>query len=706
LDPRDDTAYFELGETYLKLRQGNDAFQVFSRAVSINPDNLKAQLKVGQILLLGKQTEEARKKAELILEKSPNNMEALSLIAGVQIQEKNIDSAFESLKKAISIDPNHPGTQLSLARLYVLNGEIDQAEQAYQKAISVDPSSRFAHVELSRLYARRGEWDKAETVLKEMIQASASKSQDLQILARFYESQKRWDQTEKTYLEAVDASPPGDVTALLNLGGYYARRQSYDKALEAVQKAAEIKEDDPNILVSIAHLHFDFKKFEDAEATVNEVLAKDNGNVSANYLKGRLYLLRKDFANARERFDLVVRERPSNAMAHYFRALTLIGMGEARLAQRDLLKAVELNPQMLDARLILAEFYLHDRNRELAKRQIEKASKLAPQDVRTLLIQGNLRILERDAKGAEEAFKEVVELSPEYAPGHYRLGLLYYLTARQEDALNSFQKALELDPGQTNALALMVGIYVRDKKFNEAFELCRRQKQAVDENPFLQAVIEYIEGNIFQARKDSDRALESFRKAIETDPNVLASYVALARMYGQLGKLDQAISQYEAVLNKNPNYLGGYMAIGTIYEQKGDGEKAETYYRKALEIKRDFAPAANNLAWNLADRGGNIDEALKFAQIAKEKMPKNPAVMDTLGWIYYLKGTYLNAIAELQDSVQLAPDNPAINYHLGMAYYKNNKEDGAKEFLEKALELDPNFKDAEEARKILNELKR
>jgi Tfp pilus assembly protein PilF len=41
-----------------------------------------------------------------------------------------------------------------------------------------------------------------------------------------------------------------------------------------------------------------------------------------------------------------------------------------------------------------------------------------------------------------------------------------------------------------------------------------------------------------------------------------------------------------------------------------------------------------------------------------------------------------------------------------MAYYKNNKEDGAKEFLEKALELDPNFKDAEEARKILNELKR
>ena len=39
--------------------------------------------------------------------------------------------------------------------------------------------------------------------------------------------------------------------------------------------------------------------------------------------------------------------------------------------------------------------------------------------------------------------------------------------------------------------------------------------------------------------------------------------------------------------------------------------------------------------------------------------------MDTLGWIYYLKGSYLNAISELQDSVELVPDNPIVNYHLG-----------------------------------------
>ena len=122
------------------------------------------------------------------------------------------------------------------------------------------------------------------------------------------------------------------------------------------------------------------------------------------------------------------------------------------------------------------------------------------------------------------------------------------------------------------------------------------------------------------------------------------------------------------------------------------------------DAKEDFGAAANNLAWKLTEKGDNIDEALNYARIAKEQMPKNPSVMDTLGWIYYLKGSYLNAISELQDSVELVPDNPIINYHLGMSLYKNNKPDAASEYLAKALELNPEFKGAEEAKKVLEEI--
>jgi cytochrome c-type biogenesis protein CcmH/NrfG len=101
LDPKDDEAYVELGETHLKLRETREAFQAFSTAASVNPENLKAQLKVGQMLLLGRQTEEAKKKAELILDKAPDHVEGLSLLSGVQLQEKTLTAPSDPGKGGI-----------------------------------------------------------------------------------------------------------------------------------------------------------------------------------------------------------------------------------------------------------------------------------------------------------------------------------------------------------------------------------------------------------------------------------------------------------------------------------------------------------------------------------------------------------------------------------------------------------------------------
>lgn len=704
LDPKNDSAYYELGDIYLKLKQGSEAFQSFSRAASVNPDNLKAQLKVGQMFLLGKNTEEARKKAELVLEKSPDNVEALSLLSGVQIQEKDPDAAIATLEKAASIDPKDFKIQLSLARMFLLKQDFDSAEKAYLRAVSLNSDSHVAYIELSRLYGTKGEWDKAESELKKMIRASGSSYRNLYVLARFYESRKKWDLAEKTYLEAVESTPKEDVSPLMNLGAYYGRRDSYDQALEAMEKASAAKEDDLNILAAIAQLHFDFKKTEEAESVVDKILEKDQGHVNANFLKGRLEILRKDFTKAGERFDLVVRERPRSDMAHYFKALALFGKGEGKLAQQELVKTVELNPRHLDARLILVETYLRERNKELARQQIDSTVELAPRNERVLMLQGDLKILERDAVGAEAAFKKVVELYPDHAPAYIRLGSIYLIQKKPEEARKSFEMALELNPQQVDAMASLVGIHVQNKKFDAALEVCDKQKQKLAENVSGLALIEYLEGNVFLAQKDLQKARERFETAIEKDPNVLAPYVALARIYVHENKLDDAVTQYETIIGKDPKYLAGYMTLGTIYEQQGDGEKAEQYYRKALEINKDFAPAANNLAWNLAERGKNIDEALGFAQAAKEKMTENAAVMDTLGWIYYLKGSYLSAIEEFRDSVTLDPENPVLYYHLGLAYRKNNQPEKARESLERALKIDKNFKWAEEARKALSEM--
>jgi tetratricopeptide (TPR) repeat protein len=78
--------------------------------------------------------------------------------------------------------------------------------------------------------------------------------------------------------------------------------------------------------------------------------------------------------------------------------------------------------------------------------------------------------------------------------------------------------------------------------------------------------------------------------------------------------------------------------------------------------------------------------------------------MDTLGWVYYKKGLYDNAIAEFTDCLEKMPDNPTVIYHLGMAYYKKGELQNARAELTKALQLDENFTGADEAKRVLAEL--
>jgi Flp pilus assembly protein TadD len=93
-----------------------------------------------------------------------------------------------------------------------------------------------------------------------------------------------------------------------------------------------------------------------------------------------------------------------------------------------------------------------------------------------------------------------------------------------------------------------------------------------------------------------------------------------------------------------------------------------------------------------------------LAQIAREQLPQDPNVADTLGWLYYKKEAYLRAISFLKEAAEKAPDNPTIQYHLGMAYYKNGDKAAAKKALEASLKLSGNYPGSEEAKKVLQQL--
>ncbi|MBW1867106.1 MAG: tetratricopeptide repeat protein, partial [Deltaproteobacteria bacterium] len=296
------------------------------------------------------------------------------------------------------------------------------------------------------------------------------------------------------------------------------------------------------------------------------------------------------------------------------------------------------------------------------------------------------------------------KLDPQNPAGYFRLGLLQRLTKQYDSALTNLEKARAINPRLMDVFTNIVFLHSARKDFAAALEQCDRQARVVKDSPALLAVVYNLKGEVHLAQKKIKAAETCFQDALKQNPDYLRPYYAMARIYLKNRQEDKAIAQYQALLVKNPNQVVPHMLLGTIFDMQKRFDLSEEQYRTALEINPEFAPAANNLSYLLANQDKELDEALALAQIAKEKLPDDPGVMDTLGWILYKKGLYDSAINEFTDSLGKITDNPTIHYHLGMAYYKKQNLEKARIQMEKALSLAPSFDGVENARKILSEL--
>ena len=103
------------------------------------------------------------------------------------------------------------------------------------------------------------------------------------------------------------------------------------------------------------------------------------------------------------------------------------------------------------------------------------------------------------------------------------------------------------------------------------------------------------------------------------------------------------------------------------------------------------------------DGAENLDEALKLAEEAEQARPA-AGIIDTVGWVHYKRDEYDKAIEKFQKAIELSPLQPTIRYHLGLAYAKQGNKEMALQELNNAIRIDPDFKEAEDTRKVIEEL--
>ena len=164
------------------------------------------------------------------------------------------------------------------------------------------------------------------------------------------------------------------------------------------------------------------------------------------------------------------------------------------------------------------------------------------------------------------------------------------------------------------------------------------------------------------------------------------------------GNLFKAIKYYDLILSYDPKFLPAHLSLSRIYQKDNNMQKARETLDAILKIQDNYAPAANDLAYLLAEEGRELQKALHLARIAESQESSNPNYLDTLGWVYYKQKSYDLAINKLQESLKINQNSAVTNYHLGWAYYEMGKFEEARAQMRLSLKLDPDFVGSRKAR--------
>src|SRR5262249_10498397 len=205
-----------------------------------------------------------------------------------------------------------------------------------------------------------------------------------------------------------------------------------------------------------------------------------------------------------------------------------------------------------------------------------------------------------------------------------------------------------------------------------------------------------------------DYAIQVYNKAAgQLDKNGKAIgdvYLRLGETYRRKGDLDNAVQSLQKAREALPQNIVVLSTLGVTLDGAGRKPEAKQVYEATLKLQPDNAVVLNNLAFLLADSGGDLDDALTKAQRAKQMLPSLGEISDTLGWIYLKKRLPDNAIDIFKDLVAKQPNHSTYRYHLAMAYQQKGDKTRAMEQLKEALKYNPQSDEKRKIQELIQQL--
>ena len=340
------------------------------------------------------------------------------------------------------------------------------------------------------------------------------------------------------------------------------------------------------------------------------------------------------------------------------------------------------------------------------------------------------------AKALEKSL-DLESAHAEGAPAMKHLATVYYAEHRFDESLTLAQKAIDLNPRDITPYALIGDARSEMGEYEKAWAAYRKLQDPEDAQSAISGV-QYLEQSRESVQSfltgDTKAAIDHMRRAVAiavdsrmAKESIAWSQFTLGENYFQLGDLANAKAAYNDALKSYPDYHRALAGLARVSSAAGHLDDAIVLYKKAIsviplpayaaalgdvyaksgnggEAKKQFdlveyigrLNAFNQTVYNrelsvfYADHDIELQKALELARKEFE-VRHDIYTWDALAWALYKNSQPEQAAVAMKEALHLETNDALVLFHAGMIYERLGDAEKAKDYLHRAVALNPQF---------------
>ena len=709
----------------LKIKNYRCAKESFITIGELTEDSTEKLNGLAQVGLAERQYDLANNYLDQALDINPSLAISWQLKGLIAKAQKNIPDAIEYMQQAFKLSPDDPLILRHLADVYLASDHKEKAKSTINTILVTTPDDPFAILVNSWLQQDTELEAEAEARFKIMAAKIANLPNEyvekeeallfLRALVSF--RQQNFDKAARDFtllrkLDESDLTPvillaksyialgkEKDAIALLEsnqqllnvlpdtmamLGDLYINSGRNFKAVTLLEDLSTQHPDNLQVSLLQAKLFIARGKIEEGLSLVEGLLAKHPDDTTILFVHCILSLQSKAFFKANESIDKLLAIQPDDPLKLNIKGAIMIHLGEIEQAQIFILKALDILPNLLSAKMNLASTHFFkdeiSQSEALLNEIIADDAKHLP----ALLLLAKIQDRKQEFSAALKNYRTILFQDRQHIEALEGLVSIYVQQNELTIAINQLNKLRTIVPNHPKYVIDKAQIYLRLKDTdNAAKEIQILENLSQNNAPLLIAT-----HKLQVLNNDLDGAIRSISRAQMLQPQSLSIGVQFAELLLDNRKTELAASQINTLISRFSEEEDVIYLQARLAEQQGQLTKANQLYSRVLALNTSYDLALGKMYSLLAYGVSHQLFVTKVTQIV-EANPERFFPRNLLAQYYYYQDDYSNAAKqyEILLTYPSLPNKAAMLGRLASVYMPSDISKSQK-YAEQAYALD------------------